>query len=66
MQVEVHVLPSFNFIETVAVAGGLAFALFMVGTFTVGLCSKFALELYLVQDLYRAQNEQQTPDDEVE
>ena len=59
-------LPSFNFIETLAVAGGLAFALFMVGTLTVGFCSKFALELFLVQDLYKAQNEQQAPDDEVE
>ena len=59
-------LPTFNLLETVAVAGGLAFALFLVGTFTVGLCSKFALELFLVQDLYRAQREQQESGDEIE
>ena len=54
-QKEVHVLPTFNYIETIAVAGGLAFALFLIGSVTVGLCSRFALELFLVNEMYQAQ-----------
>ena len=48
IQREVHVLPTFNFLESLAMAGGLAFALFLIGSMTVGFCSRFALELFLV------------------
>ena len=53
IQREVHVLPAFTYMETVAAAGGLAFALFLVGTVTVGLCSRFALELFLINQMYQ-------------
>ena len=54
IQREVHVLPAFTYVETIAAVGGLAFALFLVGTVTVGVCSRFALELFLVNEMYQA------------
>ena len=50
-------------------AGGLAFALFLIGTITVGFCSRFALELFLINEMYRAQQKESQEDkgmDEIE